>query len=461
VLSKKIDHMVAGCNYLSLIFGLVALDREQSCLILDDTRFGLDEENLTSIDQIKVELLRTIGEKYALAPLQNIERYLVPHPLYILQNNMHLRLGRTPWENIQEIRRKISSIIKWPSASLPTEQEGDEQNFNRIYIEIADLAAKQIFSKSERDGDNNHLSTLLTNPDLPFGREVAKLEKAIMHYGMDWLNYGQFASLINSTSSHLMGMPLYPPHRDNQTIRILHAYALLSPIYQLDTLSLTNDLMKQFVLSGGIHKKSKIKSSAIHRQRVWALELDSFDGLYHPEYLHLFDSNLSQTPFSFAKELPSYESVIVLSHYHDLSIRLPPNGEHILLDQLSWDGGGNYPLTTLTFPTNSSIKACCYLPYRKGRKIDFIQPKLSAMLDQLLWKNWGIPSSKLKSRSISPAKKAIPQRHKFCNELPQVIEISPANLVKSDPLINCFYHGPLANLTLGNTSLLLETLTSI
>jgi hypothetical protein len=457
VFSKNIDRLIAGSNFLSLVFGLTALSKGESCLILDDPHFNLDNSGPISLDQLKVELIQTIGERYTIAPLKNIERYIAPVPLHIIQQGLHICLGRTPWENLFEIERKLFPLLKGYSSRLTPLSLDSFESVNRVYLEISHLAAGQLldhlFDSGEREYD---LSPLLTNRDLPFGEEVKLIGRSIQKAGVDWLNHPQFAHIVQTISALLLGMPIERTQQGSPTQIALHAHALLSPTYQLDSASITKDLIKEFALAGGIYKQSNIKSSAIHQQQIWAVELDSFDGIYHPGNLHLFDSNLENTPFSFAHDIPCYESVVTHSSYTNLQMEHIPKGEYIIAN--SNCAGESFPLITVRFQAPSSICTYTYLPHYKGNKVEFVREKVSGTLDQVLWDHWGVSPKELKSRTTSPSRKVLAQRDLERHYAQEIIEISPENLVKSDPLQNCFYLGPLANSSLGNISLLLDSL---
>lgn len=109
---KKIDHLIVGINYLSLMLSFDLLEKENKVLILDDERVKYGHFFLDHITNIELAYLHEWGKNLNLKCFSNLKSFCKVQKISFFIGNRYIVLGDKPSQNLNELLRKFPLIFR-------------------------------------------------------------------------------------------------------------------------------------------------------------------------------------------------------------------------------------------------------------------------------------------------------------------------------------------------------------
>lgn len=110
MLKNRYQEILVGLNMMSLLRGLISLKRGHTTLLIDDKRFEAESYPGSFVTELEVSAYLRLGKKYDIPELLNIREFLSPASIEFVTDNVRLRIGKTPFENLRELLRKFPEL---------------------------------------------------------------------------------------------------------------------------------------------------------------------------------------------------------------------------------------------------------------------------------------------------------------------------------------------------------------
>lgn len=296
MLKNRYQEILVGMGLMSLVRGLISLKRNRSTLLIDDPRFMADSYHLHYLSEMEVQSLVRLGRNYEVPELLDIKQFLLPAGIELVSNEIRLRLGQSPFENLREVLRKFPELIDETDLDMPFKDS--PESFNTYFIEELRRYEAAVYESSKR-------------PRGPrFELQGPKWMKTI---------YARFAELVNREYSvskelkysaliHLLGLSseeklkTYLPPEEIP----FYFFRLLSPIYRLQDFFLTTQLKRRLLLLGGDYKESSVQFWQFHDYKFENLLLASFEGVISGDRVLFFAHLPEDVPFRVKTKFPIF-----------------------------------------------------------------------------------------------------------------------------------------------------------
>src|SRR5688572_22199063 len=106
MLKNRYQEIIVGMGLMSLVRGLISLKRNRSTLLIDDPRFLGDSYHFHYLSEMEIGALLRLGKLYEIPELLDLKQFLLPAGVEFVTNDLRLRLGQSPFENLREVLRK-------------------------------------------------------------------------------------------------------------------------------------------------------------------------------------------------------------------------------------------------------------------------------------------------------------------------------------------------------------------
>lgn len=296
MLKNRYQEILVGMGLMSLVRGLISLKRNRSTLLIDDPRFLGDSYHLHYLSEMEIQALMRLGQSYEIPELLDLKQFLLPASMELVTNNLRLRLGHSPFENLREVLRKFPELID--DADLDQLFKDSPEAFNTYLLEELRRYEAAAYEASKRPRG------------LRFDLQGPKWMKTI---------YSRFAELVNreytvskdlkySSLIHLLGLSseeklkTYLPPEEIP----FYFFRMLSPIYRLQDFFLTTQLKRRLLLLSGDYKESSVQFWQLHERKFENLLLASFEGVISGDRVLFFAHLPEDVPFKVKSDFPIF-----------------------------------------------------------------------------------------------------------------------------------------------------------
>lgn len=296
MLKNRYQEILVGMGLMSLVRGLISLKRHRSTLLIDDSRFVGDSYHFHYLTELEIPALLRLGRTYDIPELQDLKQFLVPASVEFVTNDLRLKLGKTPFENLREVLRKFPELMDPADMDLPYEESPEE--FNQYVLEEIQRFEKLCYDSSQRP------------KAVRFDLQGPKWFKGIYQRFAGLLNqeYAQSKNLKYSSLMHLLGLSseeklkTYIPPEEMP----FYFFRLLSPVWRLQDFFLTTQLKRRLLLLGGDYKESFVQYWQLHEHKFENLLLASFEGVISGDRVLFFSHLPEDVPFKLKSPYPIF-----------------------------------------------------------------------------------------------------------------------------------------------------------
>lgn len=296
MLKNKYQEILVGLNLVSLLRGIISVNKKKSTLLIDDKRFSAETNQESFLSLLEIQCLTRIGKTYHIPELIDLNHFLVPGSLELVTENWRMKMGAQPHENVRELLRKFPELLSIEELNHFFSE--DPASFNQIF-----------FSELKRFETLSFESSLRGKP-IRFELQGPKWFKSI------FLNFGKFLNqeydeskdLRFSALLHLLGLSAEDKLKTTLSPEELPFYFFrgLSPLYRLQEFLITTQLKRRLLLSGGDFKESSVQYWQLHDKKFENLLLESFEGVISGERVLFFSHFPAEVPFTIRSDFPLF-----------------------------------------------------------------------------------------------------------------------------------------------------------
>ncbi len=467
MLQKHYPLAVIGKSYLSLLYGIELLHYFDRVLLLDDDRLSFGDLYQNGLTEMDHAFLETLGNDRSIEELKT-GQFLKRSPYFLHCAHAQLYLGRTPWENIRELTRKLYELFPF-SFLFHDNYNSDEYSDNNG--EIDETAPKQKWSAEEFNKDYRLFCERLGLNGLRFksienftyeylmGHCPESIKVLYKLFQRQMLEHPDIARTFQYFGRILFHKKLASSHTD---LELLHFFlCIIGPHYELDIQGLSDCLSREFSKRGGHYKQAQVREWKFHKSNPWSIELSSFEGIIHPEKISFLGAHPTGLPLKI-----EYTGKTFLSVHFDIECddkRLIHFQEeqgpmHLIGETESL--GTDLPFCKYSF-INGHIRGHFLYREKKGSKLDFYKDSLTKKLTQHLEKSYPGISAHLNKIELSKGREVyMDQSDRY--SAPDMVKLKQVGLFDfSIPTINrrlrnVYYYGPLKSGPLGVFGQLME-----
>lgn len=386
MLDKKFEMAIIGKNYLSIMYGLKKLKEEQKVLVINDKRAGLGDQLLKAHGSLEIRLLQQWGKIENISELQDSSMFS-QHRI----STYHLPTGRIrlgserPSDNLREILRKLPFFFANKNQSFNSYVfDGvSSKRFDDQYFQYLDfLADFALNSRSGNDFERDFIINTLP-PDmkelfLVFEDNYFKKD----NLGSEWGEKEWSVKLLNFIAHCFLHFRF---SINQEFYQVFHIFLyLIGPHYEVKDDLIEKNLLDLFLKKGGVLKNAELKEWIFYKGSPWSIELDSFEGVFHPKQLTYFGGFPKGLPLKIKTLNPILKQVTLkttvdktLFHRHDDVVEdFYYCNENMI--------GGEFALWKIG-EKNLHVTASCPVVFYPGTKIEFFKERLlTTFNDELL-----------------------------------------------------------------------------
>ncbi len=359
-LKKDFDNIVVGKNYLSLLISLFLLKRNESVLLVDDKRVSLGRSWGHSFGDIERDFLALMGTELQLEPLIHVDRYLKRKPYLFKLDERSILLGRTPFENLKELMRKIPEGFQ--KETLELFNENNQADFNRsceiLFHDIAQSCFKITkltqFDEFTIDSTMNNLYRKITTGFIHSLEKGTEKEKLILKQLL-FMFQGKFFYFFTNTYSQF-------------DLKFLFTQ-MLSPKYELDEEKINHDLEKALAEKKGWLKHTTVQYWQFYEKKLCSILLSSYEGVVHPRKTFFVGNLGNHVPFYYKSKYRKFSDIQLELNYQTPLFK-EYEGMEILLSY-SKRVGSDFPFWEIQFQSAHSCSFRYLYPKQDGAKPEF------------------------------------------------------------------------------------------
>lgn len=276
MLKNRYEIVFWGQTPWGLLHALLWRTKQRDVLVIDDHSLSTASGGHRWLTQIEMQLLRELGTRYQITPLDGLENFLRPATLKLQTPALQWVSGATVRDNLREFVRKFS-CFQTPlllAALEAPEIEEDYRKFARAYLDWFRSpvvrhrgAAKFSFSSAPWLAEFQQLLT-------------QELTKSYLEP-----RDGALAQLLAAYASVTLQLVKY----DFQPVEAPYLMLrLLSPHWELDERWFERELARELLKLGAHIKRTRIQSWQIWDQKIEAALLDSYEGVVAHDRLVMY-----------------------------------------------------------------------------------------------------------------------------------------------------------------------------
>lgn len=460
MLQKHYPLAIIGKSYLSLLYGIELLRYFERVLLLDDDRLSFGDLYQTGVTQIDYAFLETWGNDRSIELLKSGE-FLHRSPYFLYCGGTQLYLGRSPWDNLQELTRKLHQLFPYTflfQGQETADLEGDSQeNLKWSSQEIN----KDYRLFCERLGLNGLRFKSIDNFTYEYlmGHCPESIKILFKLFQRQMSLFPEFGRSFQYFGRILFHKKLASSYTD---LELFHFFlCIIGPHYELDIHALSDYLSHVFSERGGHYKHAQVREWKFYKYNPWSIELSSFEGIIHPQKISFLGSHPTGLPLKIEYKGKTFLTVHFSMECNDERIK----GDHF--NEGIWNFIGDIESLGTDLPfckfriQAGHIKGHFLYREKKGSKLDFYKmallDKLTSHLEQLYP---GITTHLDKFNLKRGCEVYMDQSD--CFHAPDTLKINQVGLYDfSIPTVrkrlkNVYYYGPLKNGSLGVFGQLME-----
>jgi hypothetical protein len=378
MLDKQFEIAVIGKNYLSIMYGLKMLVDKNRVIVINDKRASLGGQILCSHGRLEVELLKQWGKMEGIDQLSHIDQHITPR-----YSTFHLPTGRlklgssSPSNNLREILRKLPFFFEGDSQLLNSYvfDKDLRDNFDIQYFQYLNFLSH--FALNSRSGNDFEREFIVNTLPPEMKKLFLLFEKNYLkkkNEGIDWDEKEWSVKLINFIANCYLH---YSFSIDQEFYQVFHIFLyLIGPFYHIDDRAVESSLESLFVEKGGVIKNARLKEWVFYKGYPWSIELDSFEGIFHPKKLTYFGGIPTGLPMKIETTSPILKQVTLKTkinkpHLSKSNDKLIHDFYYCNKDMI----GGEFALWKIT-ETEEYLYASCPVLFYPGTKIDFFEKRI-------------------------------------------------------------------------------------
>lgn len=365
MLKNRYDEILIGLNMTSLLRGLIATKNNKSVLLIDDKRFRSPSLVTDFVCELEIQSFFRIASRFEIKELGNIRKFIRPAIVDLNTDQVRLRVGGAPFDNLRELIRKYPELIDRQDLDL-IYYEGENQ-FNEYFIDELKKFEAFSFDNFSRGKGGKY----------EFSSSTPKWFRGIFNKFFELINaeYAEGGKLKFNSLLHMMSLVFEEKmksriHSEEVTY---YFFKLLSPQYRLQDFILLAQLKRRLMINGGDYKESKIQYWQFYQGRFENLLLTSFEGVISADKVLFFTHLPQDLPFTLRSDYPFYRSVQM--HVDKSSISTHP-AHHVVIQSKSSAIGSDKPFTVMSFDQTLSFYQMPYLSM-PGSKASFYETELN------------------------------------------------------------------------------------
>ena len=380
MLEKDVYLTTVGKSFLSFIYSLSFLEKNHKVIVLDDERLKYGELFIDTFWELEKEFLKIWGREREIAPLKNLDEYLLKRHVIFVVGGKRVRLGDSPSRNLKELARKFPALYEGRFKNIVQKilvNEASVKSFDQSFLSLAKRVAVNCFKyKTLQSLDMNFFLTHCPQNIKELYLLFCSIldENTYNFYGPEWelktlafLGRGFFQKKLSWFT--------------NEFERFHFFLCLLSPHYQPSQKNLMDSLKDCYEQNGGQFKKTSIREWVFHTGSPWCLELESFEGLVQPERLAFFGGLSKNLPLQVGKMENLYTSLKIEWELKE-DLEEPLQGERIVSTDLTRLGTKS-PFWEASF-SKDKVAINLVVPMEKASKASFLsEDSERKMLEEL------------------------------------------------------------------------------
>ncbi|MBP5297341.1 MAG: hypothetical protein J6Y94_08445 [Bacteriovoracaceae bacterium] len=448
MLNKNVDRAVIGRSYWSFVYAIERLKHGEKVLLLDDDRIHFGGEFANSLGLLECCLLRLWGKQSKIKALENLSAYLRPQEVNLVVGQQRIILGEGPVANLQEILRKFKVGANY-ARNITAQVLYNPQflrNFGDSFLPYLQSLAAALLRRhppSVREMVRTMPAEL---------KMIFNLFRGILlrQENLEQQDFWAIKTLFYHAQAYLQKRLSWHLAQGDFFFLLL---AMLAPRYQVDAESLMADLGKVFQEQGGQFKQTRVREWLFDHDCPWSMELASYEGIIHPHFIALLGSNIESLHLALGPAPEVYQGLTV--EFKCRQVACPPFWHKCFVFSALENVGTDIPLWSIT-PEEDKITCQAFFGQKKGSKISFVRPQLTAFLRQQIQNFLPVMPEILEEiLALSPellAVQDLADHHPLAEDNLAIVDTSeePRSLRKVD------YFGPRQHQGLGPLSTLLR-----
>ena len=474
MLQKHYPLAVIGKSYLSLLYGIELLRYFERVLLLDDDRLSFGDLYQNGLTQMDFSFLQTMGIDRGIKELKSGE-FLKSSPYYLHSEEIQIYLGRTPWENIRELSRKLYDLFPY---DFLFHEIGDTKTGEDVVLD-SDSDVSENESEKENKRSNPWTAAEFNNDYRLFcerlglnGLRFKSIENFTFEYLMGHcpesikMLYRLFSREMGQRSDsarcfQYFGRVLFHKKLSSSytELELFHFFlCIIGPHYELDIDGLSHCLSREFEQRGGHYKQAQVREWKFHKRNPWSIELSSFEGIIHPEKISFLGANPTGLPLKVEYTGRTFHSIHFNISCDDKRINNEDNQWHLIGDLESV--GTDFPFCKFRF-TDGHIEGQFLYREKKGSKLEFYKESLLQKLEGHLNKLYPGIEAHMEKFNLNMGREVFMDQSDVYTA-PDMVKLKQVGLFDfSTPTVNrrlknVYYFGPLKSGPLGVFGQLME-----
>ena len=297
MLRKSYDTCILGQNYISLIYGLISVIKNNNTLIIEESEKSFASKWCQNIGYLERSVLLNLGEKYDIEVLKNIDTYLLEQNTIVNLNDTLVEFCDSPYANIKEIARKMPDCFSdiYHQHFMNINSDVFDQDFFK-YLDQLSVHSFDYFEKEDIDSAFNSESSLQMNELFEHFFNYLEMNTLVtkqFHYILQVMFQSVFSSGISAVESKYL------------------LISILSPRYKVDYTYMRDDLLEEYRALGGDTKSAKVADWGIRDNYLEYILLGSIDGVIKTNKTYYFDQTAVELPFRNKTEGIPFKSIEV------------------------------------------------------------------------------------------------------------------------------------------------------
>lgn len=481
MLEKKIDLLIIGHSYPSLIYGIQKLkEKKRKVLFIDDSRIGLGPLYINFQSLFELRYFSLLGRGLNLDILENMHKYVDTSPIVFSTGKYLVRLGDLPSRNLTEIIRKFPAIADdisdAPNNAQKVAKKNDlvqvdinakislydvlihtdsKERFDNLFQDfIEKLVSLLVNARTQNDLRKINFSTLISlipkELEDIFEKFYLYMSQLSKRKKIDW----EYSSLLYS----LKAMRHLKLSLNSSDIEIFWLFVYqLAPNYEVKVEQLEKSLLRSYIDLGGEYRETKISDLIYHHKKPWCIELSGIDGVISPQEILVWGNDLSAVnlQLDFSGKLFSGVEFKCKDNYHEVFESLFGDGQSMMVLSNKNRIGTDVPLI-IGFKRNKNYYFNIVQHKKKGDKKEFSIPYLK---DQLLkeFNVLGIPKNIVDFVDAKDSSELLIEetndsvfKNMALNEFDLILKTSEDKLI--GPIKKTSYYGPMTADLIGKFS---------
>ncbi len=308
MLEKKIDSLIFGHNYYSLLLGIKQSQEGESVLLIDDARTTFSPFFMQQTGELDRQILVELGQSLKIESLVQVDQYLTMTPCFYQLGLFRIRLGDLPFRNFSELCRRFHFAFAHVGESFEDwckRNDVTAASFNRDYSAfIRNFVIDLLQSKVNGSFDLPYFRRCAPAFLQDIFNSFINWEKQRERADQDSCNLRCLLAVLRSQFQQNLS-----PHSNSSELFFL-LMMMLSPNYRMNNHQLNEALEQKFKLLNGKIRQVEMGEWLFENGKPWAVKLSSFEGVVMPERQAIVGNLSSTFPLEVDHQHKFYTSLV-------------------------------------------------------------------------------------------------------------------------------------------------------